>query len=99
MANNTGKKFWADASKKTATWTGVAAIAVVAAEQAEEWLGGPDATIEGHHWIAVIAAAVLRAVLSLWQGNVGDRTKASFAPAADDGDTATDEDGDGPDGG
>lgn len=83
MADKTGKAFWTDASKKTATWTGVAAIAAIAAEQIEAWLDSAQQFQVGtHHWFAVIAVAVIRAVMALWQGNVGDRSKASFAAPA-----------------
>ena len=91
MAKDKGQAFWADASKKTATWAGVAAIAAVAAEQLEAWLDSAQQFQVGtHHWFAVIAVAVIRAVMALWQGNVGDRSKASFASADDDGDVSDD---------
>ena len=38
MADTSGKAFWSDLSKKTGTWTAVAALVVVVAEQAEDWL-------------------------------------------------------------
>ena len=45
----------------------------------EEWLDATaEATAGPHHVWAVIAVAVLRAVIGLVQGKVGDPNKASF---------------------
>ena len=82
MADTNGKQFWADASKKVGTWTGSAAVGVLVAELAEDvgnW--GSAEPLGWHHIVGVVAAAVIRAVLGLVQGNVGDRSKASFSPA------------------
>ena len=74
----TSKPFWADLSKRTGTWSAVAALALGIAEHVDDqpW-NGP----EWEHWAAVIGTAVLRAIVGLVQGNVGDRDKATFAPA------------------
>ena len=79
---NGGRKFWGDLSRKTGTWSAVAGLAVIAGEQAEQWLGGDPFKFEGHHWIAIIAAAVIRAIVGLVQGKVGDPSAASFAKPA-----------------
>ena len=70
-------KFWADASKKTGTWAGVAAVAVPLFDWLNESL--PE---NWEHVVIVGLMAALRAILALAQGNVGDRSKASFAPAS-----------------
>ena len=91
MAESKPSKFWGDASRKTATWTGVAALAAAAVD----WLDddGFGSGPEWEHWLAVIGAAAIRAIIALVQGKVGDPDKATFAPAA------TDDDGDGTGGG
>ena len=72
-------KFWADASRKTGTWAAVAAVAAPLFDHLDE---GTDWASNGwKHVLVVAAVAALRAVLALAQGNVGDREKASFAPA------------------
>ena len=75
--------FWADASKRTATWTGVAAIAAVV----EDWLDGTGPGDMGWEHIAMVGlAAAIRAIVALIQGKVGDPDKASFnKPSAGDG--------------
>lgn len=82
MADTTGKAFWSDASKKVATWlgstTGAAALGWVL-----HWLTVQE---EGAHrplvYIgAALAIAFVRAVIALIQGNVGDRSKASWSKA------------------
>ena len=79
---NGGRKFWGDLSRKTGTWAAVGGLAVIAAEQAEAWLTSSQFEPgQPHHWIAVIAAAVIRAIVGLVQGKVGDPSSASFAPA------------------
>ena len=83
MADTTGKQFAADALKKTGTWAGVA-YAIFAALI---WLGDLEPSHFGEvEHLLVAAAPILRGVLALLQGNIGDRSKASFAPAADGGD-------------
>ena len=75
-----GAGFWADLSKKTGTWSGVAALVVAAAEIAESALSDAPAEPGWHHAVAVVAAAVIRAIVGLVQGKIGDPSKASFAP-------------------
>ena len=93
MAESKPSKFWGDLAKKTGTWAGTAALAVSVAELAENavdaWAADPGPG--WHHVIGVIAAAIIRAIVGLVQGKVGDPDKASFAPAAaDDGDDPDD---------
>ena len=73
-----GSKFWGDLSRKAGTWSAVSALALGIAEHVDDqpW-SGP----EWEQWAAVIGAAVIRAVVGLVQGKVGDPDKASFAPA------------------
>ena len=80
--SNSKSTFWADLSKKTGTWSAVAALAVAVAEVVEPLLDN-EATIsvDWHHAAAVLGAAVVRAIVGLIQGNVGDRTKATFSKA------------------
>ena len=79
MANGKPSAFWADASKRTATWTGVAAIAVVI----EDWLDSAGGTNLGWEHLAMVGlAAGIRAVVALVQGKVGDPDKASFSKPA-----------------
>ena len=81
---NGGKAFWSDLSKKTGTWTAVAALVVVVAEQAENWLSADQTFQAGwHHVVAVLAAASIRAIVGLVQGKIGDPAKASFQKAPD----------------
>ena len=79
MANGKPSAFWADAARKTGTWAGVATIALAILEHQdnEPWQGP-----EWEHWAVVLGAAVLRAVIALVQGKVGDPDKASFAKPA-----------------
>ena len=87
MAESKPSKFWADASKRTATWSGVAAIAVVV----EDWLDSEAGANPGWEHLAMIGlAAAIRAIVALVQGKVGDPDKASFAPAVSDGDDPDD---------
>ena len=84
MAESKPSKFWGDLAKKTGTWAGTAALAVSVAELAENWVDAWAASPGPgwHHAVGVIAAAVVRAIIGLVQGKVGDPDKASFAPAA-----------------
>ena len=79
---NGGSAFWADAARKTATWTGVGTLALAILEHVDDqpW-NGP----EWEHYVVVIGLAALRAALALVQGKVGDPAKASFKAAAKDG--------------
>ena len=78
-------RFWADLSRKTGTWAGVTALALAVGEQVEEWLDATaQASVGPHHAWAVVAVAVLRAVLGLVQGKIGDPASASFKAGADD---------------
>ena len=79
MANQNSRSFWGDLSKKTSTWGGVAALVVTAGELAEAALSDAPVAPGWHHAVAVIAAAVIRAVVGLVQGKIGDPDKASFA--------------------
>ena len=72
---NQPSKFWADAAKRTGTWTGVAAIAVVI----EDWLDQAGGSNLGWEHIAMVGlAAAIRAIVALVQGKVGDPDKATF---------------------
>ena len=79
---NGGSAFWADAARKTATWSGVGTLALAILEHMDDepWTGP-----EWEHYAVVIGLAALRAVLALVQGKVGDPNKASFKKAATDG--------------
>ena len=78
---NGGKAFWQDFSKKTGTWSAVAALAAVVEELTDDL---PDKFSAGWEHVAmVIAAAVVRSVIGLIQGKVGDPAKASFTKAPD----------------
>ena len=80
MAEAKPSAFWADASKRTATWTGVAAIAVVV----EDWLDKEaGSNLDWEHLAMVGLAAAIRAVVALVQGKVGDPNKASFTAPSD----------------
>ena len=90
MADTTGKQFAADALKKTGTWAGVTAAAIAALTALHPEVGTEHlARLETILTLVIVPA--LRGVLALLQGNIGDRSKASFAAADDD-------DGDGDDG-
>ena len=79
MAESKPSKFWGDASRKTATWSGVAALAVIV----EDWLDSEAGSNPGWEHLAMVGlAAAIRAIVALVQGKVGDPDKASFAPAA-----------------
>ena len=85
MMSNTSasvsKSFWTDFSKKTGTWSAVAGVAVTALELADNAIG-PDLSQPGwHHVVAVIGAAVIRAVIGLIQGKVGNPATAKFDKA------------------
>ena len=96
-----GAGFWQDWSKKTGTWAGTAALAVSVAELAENWVDAwaADPGPGWHHVIGVLAAAVVRAIVGLVQGKVGDASKASWTagptvdvPASDLRDTGDPDD-------
>ena len=97
MTSKTSKPFWADLSAKTATWGGVAALAVTALEVVEPLVEAEATTaVSWKHGLAVIGAAVIRAIIGLVQGKVGDPDKASFkAAAADNPDVPDDDEGGG----
>ena len=60
-ATTTSKPFWADLSAKTATWGGVAALAVTALEVVEPLVEAEATTaVSWKHGLAVIGAAVIR---------------------------------------
>ena len=83
--------FWADFSKKTATWGSVAVLAVSAGEMLEQVIEGAEAKLGGWHLaLAVVAAAVVRAIVGLIQGNTGDGQKASFTKPPTPQPTTTD---------
>ena len=81
MSQSTSRPFWGDLAKKTGTWAGTAALAVSVAELAENlvdsWAADPGPG--WHHVVGVIAAAIVRAIVGLVQGKIGDPDKASFA--------------------
>ena len=90
MANDSGKAFWSDWSKKTAAAFGWAAMLVPVSEVLEQVVDawGTEQGNYWHHAVAVVVVAALRAVVGLVQGKVGDPDKASFtkAPVANDPD-------------
>ena len=84
MAESKPSKFWGDASRKTATW---AAVAAIATPLFDHWDEGIEASTTGwKHAAVVVIVAAIRAVIALVQGKVGDPDKASFAPAVSAGD-------------
>ena len=82
--SNSKSTFWADLSKKTGTWSAVAVLAVSVLEILDEDLAGIDDGLGWKHAAVVVGTACVRAIVGLIQGNVGDRTKATFSkPPAD----------------
>lgn len=79
---NGGKAFWSDLSKKTGTWSAVAVLAVSVLEILDKDLEGAGGA-GWEHAAAVLGAAVLRAIVGLVQGKIGDPAKASFTKAPD----------------
>ena len=76
MNKTSSKPFWADASKRTGTWTAVAALAAVV----EDLLDGTGPGDMGWEHVAMVGlAAGIRAIVALVQGKVGDPDKATFA--------------------
>ena len=68
MADTSGKAFWSDLSKKTGTWTAVAALAVALLEVLDwqrEAAAGASGGAGRWHIVAVLGAAVSRAIIGL----------------------------------
>ena len=80
---NGGKAFWSDLSKKTGTWSAVAVLAVSVLEWLDDDLAGIDDGLGWKHAAVVVGTAVIRAVVGLVQGKIGDPAKASFQKAPD----------------
>lgn len=78
-----GKRFWADLSKKSSTWAGVAAVgssictALAAESDLSDIIHG-----DGKHVLVGLAVAAARTVLGLVQGKVGNPNTAKFDKAA-----------------
>ena len=97
---NSAKPYWSDLSRKVGSVFGHSVALVALSEWLEQTVYGWG-TADGNYWhhvAAVIIVAVIRAVVGLVQGKVGDPQKASWTgtsvpPPADVPDTDDDDDG------